>query len=282
MAEPSVTTETYETLRPLAFSIAYRMLGSVAEAEDVVQEGLLRLHRARGRRAPEGVRGHGRDAAVDRRAALGPRAPGDLRGPVAARADRHRLATRRRVGHDGAADHAREPDAGRARGVPAARRLRLRLRRDRGDRRQDARELPPARAARPPARRGPPGPLRGLARAAREARRALLRGDPRRRPRRPRDAARRGRRGHRRRRRQGGRARHAAAGRREGRALHARPGAARRAPRLHVRVHRAQRGARRGDPRGRRGHRHDGHRGPRRRDHRDALRREPGQAPPPR
>jgi RNA polymerase sigma-70 factor, ECF subfamily len=46
MAEPSVTTETYETLRPLAFSIAYRMLGSVAEAEDVVQEGLLRLHRA--------------------------------------------------------------------------------------------------------------------------------------------------------------------------------------------------------------------------------------------
>jgi RNA polymerase sigma-70 factor (ECF subfamily) len=46
MAEPSVTTETYESLRPLAFSIAYRMLGSVTEAEDVVQEGLLRLHRA--------------------------------------------------------------------------------------------------------------------------------------------------------------------------------------------------------------------------------------------
>jgi RNA polymerase sigma-70 factor (ECF subfamily) len=35
-------------LRELAFSIAYRMLGSVAEAEDVAQEALLRLHSAQG------------------------------------------------------------------------------------------------------------------------------------------------------------------------------------------------------------------------------------------
>jgi RNA polymerase sigma-70 factor (TIGR02957 family) len=33
-------------LRPPAFAIAYRMLGSVAEAEDVVQEALLRVHHA--------------------------------------------------------------------------------------------------------------------------------------------------------------------------------------------------------------------------------------------
>ncbi len=39
-------------LRELAFSIAYRMLGSVAEAEDVAQEALLRLHSAHGVKNP--------------------------------------------------------------------------------------------------------------------------------------------------------------------------------------------------------------------------------------
>jgi RNA polymerase sigma-70 factor (ECF subfamily) len=36
----------HDELRPLLFSIAYRMLGSVVEAEDVVQDAFLRLHRS--------------------------------------------------------------------------------------------------------------------------------------------------------------------------------------------------------------------------------------------
>jgi RNA polymerase sigma-70 factor (ECF subfamily) len=40
------TEAPYEELRPLLFSIAYRMVSSVSEAEDIVQEGFLRIHRA--------------------------------------------------------------------------------------------------------------------------------------------------------------------------------------------------------------------------------------------
>jgi RNA polymerase sigma-70 factor (TIGR02957 family) len=38
--------ELLQQLRPVAFAIAYQMLGSVAEAEDVVQEALLQVHQA--------------------------------------------------------------------------------------------------------------------------------------------------------------------------------------------------------------------------------------------
>jgi DNA-directed RNA polymerase specialized sigma24 family protein len=38
--------ELLQQLRPVAFAIAYRMLGSVTEAEDIVQEVLLRVHQA--------------------------------------------------------------------------------------------------------------------------------------------------------------------------------------------------------------------------------------------
>jgi RNA polymerase sigma factor (sigma-70 family) len=44
----NVMTDTWapEELRGYAFAIAYRMLGSVGEAEDVVQEAMIRLHAA--------------------------------------------------------------------------------------------------------------------------------------------------------------------------------------------------------------------------------------------
>src|SRR5487761_1725461 len=42
-----MTDDELDELRPSAFAIAYRMLGSVSEAEDVVQEGFLRLHQVR-------------------------------------------------------------------------------------------------------------------------------------------------------------------------------------------------------------------------------------------
>jgi RNA polymerase sigma-70 factor, ECF subfamily len=44
--EARPTGEIYEELRPLLFSIAYRMVGRVGEAEDIVQEAFLRYHRA--------------------------------------------------------------------------------------------------------------------------------------------------------------------------------------------------------------------------------------------
>jgi RNA polymerase sigma-70 factor (ECF subfamily) len=42
----NVEAELLHDLRPRAFAIAYRMLGTVSEAEDIVQEALLRVHQA--------------------------------------------------------------------------------------------------------------------------------------------------------------------------------------------------------------------------------------------
>jgi RNA polymerase sigma-70 factor (ECF subfamily) len=42
-------SEVYEELRPLMFSIAYRMVGTASDAEDIVQEAFLRFHRESGK-----------------------------------------------------------------------------------------------------------------------------------------------------------------------------------------------------------------------------------------
>ena len=86
---PASTAELGE-LRPLMFSIAYRMLGSVTEAEDVVQDAYLRLHERSLAgdviERPEAYRIDRRDPARDRRVAVGAPQPRDLHGHLAARA----------------------------------------------------------------------------------------------------------------------------------------------------------------------------------------------------
>jgi RNA polymerase sigma-70 factor, ECF subfamily len=47
-------TESVEELRPRMMSVAYRMLGSVSDAEDAVQDAFLRLHAAGDVASPEG------------------------------------------------------------------------------------------------------------------------------------------------------------------------------------------------------------------------------------
>jgi RNA polymerase sigma-70 factor (ECF subfamily) len=46
LTEGTQVADTFDELRPLLFSIAYRMLGSVASAEDILQEAFVRFDRA--------------------------------------------------------------------------------------------------------------------------------------------------------------------------------------------------------------------------------------------
>jgi RNA polymerase sigma-70 factor (ECF subfamily) len=49
------SNETFESYRPLMFSIAYRMLGSAMDAEDIVQEAYLRYQRAEHVKTPKAL-----------------------------------------------------------------------------------------------------------------------------------------------------------------------------------------------------------------------------------
>ena len=89
--------EEFEELRPLLFSIAYRILGSVSEAEDAVQETWLRYEALTDpAHLDQGVPVGRGDPDLDRRAALGARPAGGVRRAVVPRAAAHRPATRTR------------------------------------------------------------------------------------------------------------------------------------------------------------------------------------------
>jgi hypothetical protein len=93
MAGTAVTVATtqreLEAVRRRSFGIAYRMLGSVAEAEDVAQESMLRLARTEEDiKEPLAWDHDRRHSPVDQRPEAGPDTPRELCRPLASRAAR--------------------------------------------------------------------------------------------------------------------------------------------------------------------------------------------------
>ena len=130
MSDP---TEAFVAHRNLLFTVAYEMLGSAADAEDVLQETWLRWAGRRPRHGPRPARVPGADhhPAGAQPAAHARPPQGVVRRPVAARAaaDVARRGRGRRAGRqrlDGDAAGAGDADADRAGGVRAARGVRPR------------------------------------------------------------------------------------------------------------------------------------------------------------
>ena len=117
--------------RPRMMSVAYRMLGSVADAEDAVQDAFVRYQGGRWRLLAGGVPDPRHDAPVHRPAAGAPSA--GVRRPVRARAGGIQQAGVRpgRLPGAGVPAPAGAADAGRAGGLPAPHRVRLRVGGDR-------------------------------------------------------------------------------------------------------------------------------------------------------
>ena len=135
MTQSTIPTATFERLRGRLFGLAYRMLGSRADAEDVVQEAYVRWHEAahQGIDSPEAwlvttttrlAIDRLRRLKTEREAYVGPWLPEPI--VSAAPPDRDARPGRRSV--DRLPHAARAARARGARRVPAARRLRRRLR----------------------------------------------------------------------------------------------------------------------------------------------------------
>ena len=168
----------FEELRPAAFAIAYRMLGSVSEAEDVVQEAFLRLHRMlrEGERV-ESPRAYLatvvtrlcidqlRSARARRERYVGEWLPEPLLASDEADPPGTRVADSLSLAFLVLLESLSPSSAG----VPAARGVRLPLRPDRPDRRQERGQHPPAGNLGSPAGAGASAALRSVAGAARGA-----------------------------------------------------------------------------------------------------------------
>jgi RNA polymerase sigma factor (sigma-70 family) len=178
--------ETFIELRPLLFSIAYRMLGSAAEAEDVVQHAFLRWHRT----TTEGAEVDSaksylaatvtrlaidqlRRAKTRRETYVGPWLPDPLvAGTEEDVAEQAEMADSLSMAFLVLLEDLKPVGTG---GVPAPRGLRVRLPGDRGDRPEERGELPAGLRPRARADRGGDASVRSVGRGGRRARAAVLR-----------------------------------------------------------------------------------------------------------
>ena len=184
---PSETEDaaaSFDPLRPRLIRVAYRMLGSVADAEDAVQDAFLRWLARRSRRLSSTPEAYLRRVVIRicldelksarrrRETYIGPWLPEPVVDAGRGRGGRR---------HPAADDGARAPVAARTRRLPPARRVRRDLRRGRRNDRARRRGLPPARE---PGAGACPGRAPTLSRrrgARARNRRRLLRRQPQRR-----------------------------------------------------------------------------------------------------